>query len=348
MGWSRLAPPAVAGAGSWLFALVALGAPEPLRFAADAERVVANAVVQGGDGEPTMASGPSTTGPPEPVDPELARLLEKAGEYVVEYEQRFRNVVAEEEYVQWVDVFRGRSVDLGNVGVAGPGAAVEQLPSARGRRRVTRADLVFVQLGDESLWTTFRDVFEVDGKAVRDRDARLERLFLEPARSGISRAREIMNESAAYNIGPVVRTINVPTLPLVFLHPKNQKRFLFARKGRHKIEGVSGVEVRFEETGRPTFVKREADADLSAEGSFWIDPARGTVLRTRIRFEFPLTRSTATVTTEYHPEPRLAMWLPSEMRERYEGSGGTARYSNFRRFGVSVEEKARLPDPGGP
>jgi len=39
---------------------------------------------------------------------------------------------------------------------------------------------------------------------------------------------------------------------------------------------------------------------------------------------------------------------PSEMREEYPSSGATARYSNFRRFGVSVDEKARLPETGEP
>jgi hypothetical protein len=33
------------------------------------------------------------------------------------------------------------------------------------------------------------------------------------------------------------------------------------------------------------------------------------------------------------------------MKEKYEGSGASARYSNFRRFGVTVEEEARLPEP---
>jgi hypothetical protein len=200
-----------------------------------------------------------------------------------------------------------------------------------------------VRLGDELLWGSFRDVFEVDGKKVRDGDARLERLFRHSDASGVERARKIMEESAAYNIGPVVRTINVPTLPLVFLHPQNQGRFVFERKGRRRIAGVLGVEVRLEEAGRPTFVRREWGADLPAEGSFWIDPGRGTVLRTEVRFDFAPMRATATVTTDYRPEPRLAMWGPSEMRERYPGSGATARYSNFRRFGVSVEEKVRLP-----
>ena len=63
----------------------------------------------------------------------------------------------------------------------------------------------------------------------------------------------------------------------------------------------------------------------------------------------------AFVATEYRPEPKLAMWVPTEMREEYEDlpSAGvrtfgsrteaTARYGGFRRFTVSTEEEARIP-----
>jgi len=288
----------------------------------------------------SATSGPGTGESRRPTNPELARLLEEAGRYVVEYEQSFSRIVAEERYVQWVSPHTPTTRHLDS-----PSGTA---PLEPGRRRVTRADLVFVRLGSELLWGSFRDVFEVDGKKVRDRDARLERLFLQPDTSEVERARQIMQESAAYNIGPVIRTINLPTLPLVFLHPRNQGRFAFERKGERQIEGVRGVEVEFEETARPTLVHRTSGADLPAKGRFWIDPARGTVLRTETRFQLGPGQGIASVSAEYHPEPRLAMWVPSEMHEEYPNSGATARYSNFRRFGVSVDEKARLPETGKP
>jgi len=263
-----------------------------------------------------------------PVDPELASLLERAGRYVVEYEQSFSNLVAEETYTQWAGT----------------------------RHRVTRADLVFVRLPGDIPWSTFRDVFEVDGQKIRDRSARLERLFLEPTSSSLDRARAILKESAAYNIGPAVRNVNTPTLPLAFLHPRNQHRFVFDKRGQRRIAGVMGVEVGFEEVARPTLI-RTTDDDLPATGRFWIDPHRGTVLRSETRLHFRRTHATALITTEYRPEPALAMWVPSVMREQYRDNPGSswllfrvstdadARYSNFRRFGVTVDERARLPEP---
>jgi hypothetical protein len=88
--------------------------------------------------------------------------------------------------------------------------------------------------------------------------------------------------------------------------------------------------------------------DLPAEGRFWID-SRGTVVRSEVRFKFDVG-GTATIATTYRAEPRLAMWVPAEMKEKYEGGGfgsGTdavARYSRFRKFEVTTEEKARLPE----
>jgi VWFA-related protein len=286
---------------------------------------------------------PSTPsrGAAAPVDAELKRLLERAGRYVVGYEQAFRDIVAEEAYSQLVYARSER--DRGG-----------------GQRRTTRADLVFVRLENDFLWGSFRDVFEVDGHAVRDRDERLQKLFLSPTSSGLERAREILEESAAYNIGPAVRTINLPTLALAFLHPQNQWRFAFERGGHRTVAGVEGAEIRFEETARPTMVRGEESSDLPAKGRFWVDPNEGTVLRSEVRFLFPPARATASVTTEYRPEPALALWVPSEMREEYADTPGstwtffkrpseaTAHYSNYRRFGVAIEEKATLPSEEAP
>ena len=63
----------------------------------------------------------------------------------------------------------------------------------------------------------------------------------------------------------------------------------------------------------------------------------------------------AYVATEYRPEPKLAMWVPVEMREEYEDlpaasvrtfrspTEATARYERFRRFTVTTDEEAKLP-----
>jgi hypothetical protein len=63
------------------------------------------------------------------------------------------------------------------------------------------------------------------------------------------------------------------------------------------------------------------------------------------------------VSADYHPEPALAMWVPSEMREEYSDAPrakvrtfpnafkGVARYGKFRRFTVRSEEKAVAPAP---
>ena len=150
----------------------------------------------------------------------------------------------------------------------------------------------------------------------------------------------------------------MPTLPLAFLHPRNQHRFVFERKGQRRIAGVLGVEVGFEEVARPTLVRTNS-ADLPAKGRFWIDSDRGTVLRSETRFIFRLSNATALVTTEYRPETELVMWVPSEMREQYRDNPGssfplfrvstdaTARYSDFRCFGVTVDEQARVPEHEG-
>jgi hypothetical protein len=151
---------------------------------------------------------------PPPPAADLATVLEKAAQYVVEYEQAFHDIAAEESYTQRTAPQRKM------------GGGIALLCTPAGCQRTTRADVVFVRLRGEVPWGTFRDVFEVDGQKVRDREARLESVFSAPSpASGGERVQAILKESARYNIGPAVRNINFPTMALAFLLPQNQQRF---------------------------------------------------------------------------------------------------------------------------
>ena len=223
------------------------------------------------------------------------------------------------------------------------------------QRRVTRADLVFARLAGDIPWGLFRDVFELNGKKVRDRDERLQKLFQQPSPSALQQARRILEESARYNIGGAWRTLNLPTLPLLFLHARNQGRFAFGLGKTRRVAGVETVEVRFEELARPALVTDASGGDLPAKGRFWIDPQRGTVLRSEVVFRFEPDLAEGSIQTEYQRQQRLGIWVPSEMKEKYEDLRGArravfrsptqaeARYSNFRQFSVTTEEKATLP-----
>lgn len=111
---------------------------------------------------------------------------------------------------------------------------------------------------------------------------------------------------------------------------------------------------------RPTLVDQDGKGDLPAKSRFWIDPARGTVLRSETDFRFEPARARAYVATQYRAEPKLAMWVPSEMREEYDDVPGTplpvfhspseatARYSGFRKFTVTIEDETATLPAGSP
>lgn len=97
-------------------------------------------------------------------------------------------------------------------------------------------------------------------------------------------------------------------------------------------------------------------ADLPAQGRFWVHAARAAVVRSEVEFAFG-AEAEARVTTDYRPEPALAMWVPAEMREHFADIPrakvktfpvpfkGVARYGRFRRFTVATEEQVALPQP---
>jgi hypothetical protein len=276
--------------------------------------------------------------------PELAELLRRVGDYVAEYERSFSDLVAEETYAQRMAGWRYDET-LKSV-----------VRACMVCKRTTRADLVFVRLSGEIPWASYRDVFEVDGRKVREHEQRLVKLLSNPSADAQEQARKLLAANAAYNIGPVTRTVNLPTFPLLFLLPRNQVRFEYRLGGRRMIGTTEAVELVFRETSRPTFVRGPWDADLPAQGRFWVNAARAAVVRSEVEFDFG-AEAEARVTTDYRPEPALAMWVPAEMREHFADVPrakvktfpapfkGVARYERFRRFTVSTEEQVALPPP---
>ena len=299
-----------------------------------------------------------------PYDPELLQLLQRASGYVTEYERGFSNLVVEETYAQDLEVTVARLENSGPVLFGEAARDTEARPSPSGqvrpdrvhRKRRTRADLVFVRLAGDFPWASYRDVFEVDGKPVRQREERLVELFSKPNADVHEQANRLLAASAGYNIGPVQRTVNLPTLPLAFLLPENQPRFEFRLGERRTIASTDAVELLFKETSRPTLVRGPRGGDLEVKGRFWVNPTRGTVVRSEVEFDFG-PEATARVTADYRPEPTLAIWVPAEMRERYADAPraklrtfpspfeGMASYGKFRRFTVSSEESAVAPAP---
>ncbi len=258
-------------------------------------------------------------------EPSLDVLLTRAAGYLANYEKAFSSVVSEERYLQ---TGRDMRMDMS------PGRFVG---APAGSRRELKSDVI-AAAGTGHAWVTFRDVYAVDGHAVRDRDERLQKLFLDPKGNPMNAARVIADEGARFNLGTVSRNVNSPTMPLTFLATDNQSRSKFRRSGTGKVAGVETVVIEFEETGRPTIVKSGTD-DLPVSGRFWVEPASGRVMKAAVQFDARDFSGEISVTFGY--VEKLKMWVPLEMADSVksprETVTGRATYSNFRRFGVSTE-----------
>ena len=262
----------------------------------------------------------------------LDALLARAGAYEMEFEARFSNVVAEEHYVQQAPAHS-----------LGPGRTATSIT------RTLVSDFLLVKVPSEDTWLPFRDVFEVDGQPVRNREDRLTKLFLQPAATAVQQAEQIVAESARYNIG-IKRNINMPVLALAILRPASQPRFVFSHLNEDRKSGAGIWSIEYRERGRPTIVHTSGGGDLFAQGHLWIEASTGRVVKT----EFIITNAgvRSTITTTFRFDSAFDLNVPAEMHEEYVrlvASGftsvGTAIYSRFRRFTVEVDEKIRKDEP---
>ena len=102
----------------------------------------------------------------------------------------------------------------------------------------------------------------------------------------------------------------------------------------------------FREQNRATFIRTPDGRDARSHGRLLIVPDDGRVVRSRLMVTADID---AEIDVQWRHDTRLGIWVPAEMRERYQGSWamtptssrkeaydvlGRATYSNYRRFEV--------------
>lgn len=266
-------------------------------------------------------------------------VLSSAMRYVMHYEQQFALLVSEEQYLQELQ----RPPNPGdNLSRTNPGGGMR----AGGAMSVQtfKSDFLLVQLGmDGEGWMPFRDTFEVKGKTLRDRDDRLLKLFLGGDKQQFEKAARLNEASTKHNLGNVARTINIPTLGMMLLHPRVNERFEFTDGGEETLNGRVLRKAAYREAARPTLIRTTRGRDLALTGTIWIDPFSGAVVKTEMNAADPAVRCQVTVT--FRRDEALEMWVPEKMEEYYKAALAvddilaTATYSNVRRYRRSDLER---------
>jgi hypothetical protein len=253
----------------------------------------------------------------------LEDIQQRATAYVVAYQQALTSLVAHERYVQTLRRERGG-----------------------GQRRELVSEVAMVRGSAQAEWIMFRDVLEVDGRVIRNREQRLLELLRSPAPDALAAARRIAEESARFNIGRLTRTFNVPDMALSFLRPEKAPRIRYTNLRSEVIDGVRHFVFRFRELHGPTIIRAPQGSDVLGEGRFWVTD-QGAIRRTELKLHDHTSSGSATV--DFRDDAAVGLRVPVAMTESYvlqqEFIGGSATYSNFRRFTVHTSEKLTKP-PG--
>jgi hypothetical protein len=259
-------------------------------------------------------------------------VLSSAMRYTMNYEQQFALLAADEHYEQ--QILRPPNPGT-NLSRTNPGGGM-QAGGPMSTQSIS-SDFLLVQLGgDGEGWMPFRDAYEVKGRKLRERNDRLLKLFTSNDKGRFEKAAEYSSSSAKHNLGNVQRTINIPTLAMMFLHPRVNERFEFIDGGEETINGRIVRKAVYKEVARPTLIKTTRNRDLALTGTIWIDPFTGTVVKTELNAADPVVRCQVTVT--FRRDEALDLWVPDKMDEYYKAYSGlddilaTATYTNVRRI----------------
>lgn len=299
-------------------------------------------VVAGAVTSTTAAPAGAAATPPSTSDAAgafaLGDVMQRVGAYVAGYGQQASVIVGVEHYDQRLLSVTGSEVS----------------------KRESTAEFALVKTSDNLGWAGFRDVIEVDGRRIGNRQDRLQTLF-RSSTPDAGEARKIADESARFNLGPLRRNFNEPTAALFFMSPPLLPRFAFTRKGESTVNGVTVWEVEFKEKTRPTLIRTVKGGDVPSSGTIWVVPSDGTVVRTRLVIS-GAGRTGSNIDVTYVHDDRLGLWLPGTMKERNESdiveAGrsafgataasartsvvlGTATYSDFKRFETTATFKIK-------
>lgn len=253
--------------------------------------------------------------------PSLEQLLDRMGEYLIEYESQLSSIVADERFEQ--NVYR-----LG----------------AGGRNLATtlESEIAFIRLPGGAEWLGFRDVRRVNWKPVKTKGPSIDEVLVSAA-GDLTKALAIAKASARHNLG-LPRTINVPTAPLDIIHPMHRAAHKFAVAGNDTVRGTRTTVITFLELRRPTLVREPTGLSLVSSGRIWVEPSSGVVWRVEWIYQAEQRRAGAAapprLRVEFERDKELGMMIPKQMTEVFAADRargeGRATYSNFRRFGTSA------------
>ena len=236
---------------------------------------------------PSAAASVSQGGGKEPA----SGLMQRVDAYVADYAHRLGAVIAREDYLQ-----REYSED-----------------GQRAERHLV-SDVLMARLPGHP-WVAYRDVAEVEGKAVRDRAKRLERLLKEEPGSALEQAGRLADEGARYNLGRYRRNFNMPTLALALLDPAVRERVALARLDDKEVGGRRLAQLRVRERQAGVLVHTLRGEPVRSEAVFGVDPNTGAIVRSHVVVDHEDVR--ATIDVEFGEVPSLGLPAPVEMREDY-------------------------------
>jgi hypothetical protein len=261
----------------------------------------------------------------------LEVVLERAAQYVAQYEDQLGNLLVTEDYLLRATFFEP------------DGVSVLGKPQLR-----LQSDFLILQAGPNRIG--IRKVNQVDGLTVKSKEGSLENLMNDsPER--IQRVREALREEnvrydiagVLFDIVGVLRENNVPTFALKVLHKSEAPRFKFEKSGTEKIAAVQTWKVKFKNELASTLIHGKGGEPWFSSGFLWIEPNTGRILKTEFVLEstVPNQKARGQVIVTYSEEKKLDIYVPSLMIEHYETDESEvdirAEYSNFRSFKIELE-----------
>jgi hypothetical protein len=258
----------------------------------------------------------------------LTAVLDRASQYVAQFQRDLSGFVAEERYRQdWSTLPNHVWKDDAD------------------RHRTLLSDVLLMKVGND--WMQFRDAREMDDAPVKYRGESMLDMIRRGEILHPSDVDVLVDRSAAYNLGNVARTVNTPLFALKFLEAANQKRCRFTLapdrtpatvSAQPEIPGAFRTStevwvVEYEERQKPTLIrsKRGGGKDVPARGRFWIEPETGRVFMSEIVARSGDLRGTIDVS--YQSEPVRGLMLPVEMREWYESTKSGSKIETVATYG---------------